>query len=290
MKLCLIMTKGLPGSGKSTWAKKTVANNKPGTMVRVNKDDLRGMLHDGVWHGKNEKQVIAARDELVSLFLDRGVSVIVDDTNLNPQHERNLRDLAERYDAEFKVADHTSVPLNTCIKRDLQRHKSVGEAVIRDMYEKYLAPKPATPPPYDEDLPNVVLVDIDGTTADMGDRNPFAWHLVGEDAPQRDVIDLVNVVWEGGAHVHFISGRDGSCRGETREWLARHVGEWARTTPLSMRPAGDTRKDAVVKEEIYRSEVLGKYNVWFVLDDRDQVVQMWRGLGLRVLQVAPGNF
>jgi hypothetical protein len=45
-----------------------------------------------------------------------------------------------------------------------------------------------------------------------------------------------------------------------------------------------------VKEEIYRQEILGRYNVWMVLDDRDQVVEMWRNLGLRVLQVAPGAF
>jgi hypothetical protein len=57
-----------------------------------------------------------------------------------------------------------------------------------------------------------------------------------------------------------------------------------------MRSAGDMRKDSIVKEEIYRQEILGRYNVWFVLDDRNQVVDMWRLLGLRCLQVAPGNF
>jgi hypothetical protein len=57
-----------------------------------------------------------------------------------------------------------------------------------------------------------------------------------------------------------------------------------------MRSEYDMRKDSIVKEEIYRQEILGRYNVWLVLDDRNQVVDMWRNLGLRVLQVAPGNF
>lgn len=57
-----------------------------------------------------------------------------------------------------------------------------------------------------------------------------------------------------------------------------------------MRPAGDTRNDAVIKEEIYQAEIAGKYNVEFVLDDRDRVVDKWRELGLKCLQVAKGAF
>jgi hypothetical protein len=68
------------------------------------------------------------------------------------------------------------------------------------------------------------------------------------------------------------------------------VGEWTSLSPLLMRAEYDMRKDSIVKEEIYRQEILGRYNVWMVLDDRDQVVEMWRLLGLRTLQVAPGAF
>ena len=48
----LIMTKGLPASGKSTWAKQYLDDN-PGTK-RVNKDDLRAMLDNGKWSKRNE--------------------------------------------------------------------------------------------------------------------------------------------------------------------------------------------------------------------------------------------
>jgi hypothetical protein len=57
-----------------------------------------------------------------------------------------------------------------------------------------------------------------------------------------------------------------------------------------MRAEGDTRKDSIIKEEIYRAEIENKYNVLFVLDDRNQVVELWRRLGLTCLQVAEGNF
>lgn len=285
----LIMTKGLPGSGKSTWAKKTVAGAAPGTMARVNKDDLRDMLHDGKWSRANEKQVLQARDALVESYLERGISVIVDDTNFAPRHETRLRQLAGRYKAEFKIADHTDVPLHTCIKRDLERDRSVGEATIRKMHDTYLR-RQEEPPAYRPGLPNVVLVDIDGTVARMVGRGPFEWPRVGEDEPISEVIELVNTLREAGAEIRFVSGRDGSCYEETRVWLERHVGKWTRQAYLYMRGEADTRKDSVVKEEIYRAKIEPFANVWFVLDDRDQVVEMWRGLGLRCLQVAPGAF
>jgi predicted kinase len=59
----LIYTKGLPASGKSTWAKAQQAKD-PNT-VRVNKDDLRAMLHNSKWSSKNEKQVLRIRDEVI---------------------------------------------------------------------------------------------------------------------------------------------------------------------------------------------------------------------------------
>lgn len=290
--LSLTMTKGLPGSGKSTDAKERVLNAAPGVVVRINKDDLRDMLHAGRWNGKNEKQVVAARDDLIVQFLSTMVSVIVDDTNLNPIHEKRLRDLAERYGATFKVADFTDVPLNTCIANDLKREKSVGEQVIRDMYNKYLAPPPADPPAWDSALPEAILVDIDGTLARMTDRGPYEWSKVGQDEPIQPIVDLVNILWETNGELMpiFISGRKAVCRSETRDWLIKHVGSWTTRRPLHMRPSSDNREDSLVKRMLFDTEVAGHYNVRFVLDDRQQVVNMWRAMGLTCLQVAPGNF
>jgi predicted kinase len=286
----LTMTKGLPGSGKSTWAREQVLKAIPGSVVIVCKDDLRAMLHADRWHGKNERQVVKARDLLVETFLTQGVSVIVADTNLNPAHEDRLHRIAVAKGANFFVKDFTEVPLHTCIKRDLQRARSVGEKVIRDMHSQFLAPKPLDPPPYVASRPNAVLVDIDGTLARMVGRGPFEWHRVYEDEPVSEIVDLVNVLGDAGAEIVFVSGRDGSCYEQTRAWLELHVGKWTRQAHLHMREAGDNRKDSLVKEEIYEAKIRDHYNVWLVLDDRDQVVEKWRWLGLRCLQVAPGAF
>jgi hypothetical protein len=57
-----------------------------------------------------------------------------------------------------------------------------------------------------------------------------------------------------------------------------------------MRATGDQRKDSIIKQELFDRHILGKYNIKFVLDDRNQVVNMWRSLGLTVFQVAEGDF
>jgi hypothetical protein len=57
-----------------------------------------------------------------------------------------------------------------------------------------------------------------------------------------------------------------------------------------MRETGDNRKDSIVKEEIYNRDILPEYYVSFVLDDRQQVVDALREMGLQVWQVARGDF
>ena len=84
-----------------------------------------------------------------------------------------------------------------------------------------------------------------------------------------------------------MSGRSSEFRAHTERWLqANNI----RYSELHMRAEGDQRKDSIVKRELFDAHVRGKWNVSFVLDDRQQVVDMWRGLGLVCLQVAPGDF
>ena len=71
-------------------------------------------------------------------------------------------------------------------------------------------------------------------------------------------------------------------------WLRKHT-TCTFAGPF-MRTAGDTRKDAVVKAELYEEHVEGRYNVVAVIDDRKRVVDLRRSLGLTCLQVAEGDF
>lgn len=279
----LFATRGLPASGKTTWAKEKVLS-RPGAYKRINKDDLRALIDGGKWSRSNEDFIIQSRDCLVVLALTAGKHVIVDDTNLAPKHIDRLRQIARENDAQFEIVDFTNVPIEECIARDRKRSNYVGEKVIRDMYAQFLAP-PVPRLDNNPTLPYCVIVDIDGTVALMNGRGPFDWHSVGSDLPNEAVCHLVR-----GLHdkVIFVSGRDASCRDLTERWLCDQ--NLIAGCDLFMRPEGDQRDDRIIKREIYDREIAGKYNVRYVVDDRNKVVQMWRALGLTCLQVAPGDF
>jgi predicted kinase len=290
LKQRLFMTKGLPASGKTTWAAsltKLVCHIK-----RVNKDDLRQMLDGGCYTKANEKFVLHIRDRIISEALLQGKEVIVDDTNLAPVHEETLRQLASKFGAQFEIQDFTGVPVETCIERDLQRARSVGSKVIYDMYYKYLWKKPAAPA-FDASLPKAIIVDIDGTVALRNGRGPFDWHRVGEDDPNLPVCSIVR---SSDVNVAiFVSGRSAVCRKETLRWLIQHDlmvpenSSYPHQDLLYMRDEGDMRDDRIVKREIYDRHIAGKYNVRFVLDDRPKVIRMWRELGLTVLDCGDGR-
>lgn len=130
-------TKGLPASGKSTWAKAWVAED-PARRARVNQDDLRRMLCLGEWDPMKEHRVWAVRHAAIDALLDLGLDVIADDTNLAPPAQASLRRIAMFHHAEFILHDFTDVPLDECIRRDAAREGGVGEDVIRGMYRKYM--------------------------------------------------------------------------------------------------------------------------------------------------------
>ncbi|RZU49952.1 putative kinase [Krasilnikovia cinnamomea] len=295
----LLITRGLPASGKTTFARKLQPQ-----VVRVNRDDLRRMLHGArLFTQTAEAQVTHAQRAAVEALLRARADVIVDDTNLRGKTVKEWAELAARFHASFEVHDFTDVPLDECIRRDAVRDEQdrVGEDAIRRMHKRYLAGRNLPlPVPFverggpgvvyepDGTLPPVVLVDIDGTVALMDGRGPFDWRRVGEDQPNQAVIEAVRAMHAAGNAIVFCSGRDAVCRAETEAWLALYVG--VPYEALFMRPEGDNRKDSIVKREIFDTEIRDRWRVVGVFDDRQQVVRMWRELGLTVFQVAEGDF
>ncbi len=274
--------KGLPASGKSTWAKDTIKKH-PNQYKRVNKDDLRAMIDAGIWSKDNERQILATRNVLIEQFLSEGKNVIVDDTNLHPKHIEDITNLF-KVDIEVKFFD---VDVDECISRDKKRENPVGVKVILDMYNQFLKPPSPQLVPVDDNLPTAIICDIDGTLAKMTDRSPYDYTKVMTDIPNRDVSRLVKSIENVGAIVILVSGRDSSCREETEEWLYKHEIPY---DYLYMRPAGNSENDTIIKKRIYDENIKDKYNILCVFDDRDRVVKMWRSLGLTCLQVDYGNF
>lgn len=293
----LTMTRGLPASGKSTWAKEQVLNGN-GRVKRVNKDDLRNMIDCGEWDRNKEDSIVWIRNRIVEHYLGKGYDVIVDDTNFAPVHAEVLCAIATdpEYDAAFEIKDFTHVPLQTCLDRDSARPNPVGEDVIRRMHRQYLKgqPKPYTPPVYDEGKPFCIILDIDGTIAHSTGRSMYDTTRVHEDAVDPIVREVVwryaprNIMDDTpDTYIVVVSGREDSCKDVTEQWLKDNNIPY---DEIHMRKEGDKREDSIVKKEIFDAWIRDRYNVRFVLDDRNRVVQMWREEGLKVLQVAEGDF
>lgn len=130
----VIILRGLPGSGKSTWAAQYLARH-PRT-ARINRDTLREMLHGGAWSAGNESLIVRARDVLITQALMLGWSVVVDDTNLQDYHLVAIRTLASVFGAGVEIVT-MDTPLEECIRRDALRPQPVGEVVIRQMAERW---------------------------------------------------------------------------------------------------------------------------------------------------------
>jgi predicted kinase len=124
---------GLPASGKSTIALDMVEREG---VKRVNKDLLREMLHGGKYTPELEQFVIDVRDAIIELALRRGFDIVVDDTNLNPEHRKAIQRIADELEAQLTVIP-VDTPLEVCIERDKKRARPIGEKVIRSMHEKY---------------------------------------------------------------------------------------------------------------------------------------------------------
>lgn len=133
----IILCKGLPASGKTTWAKEYCINHPE--FVRVNKDDIRELIGNPKFSRDIEDLVLDIEHRLGLAILFSGKSLIVDDTNFSPSHEKYWTHISKIKHILFKVVEFNT-PVEECIQRDIEREKSVGKDVILSMYKKYINP------------------------------------------------------------------------------------------------------------------------------------------------------
>lgn len=285
------MLRGLPGSGKSTYARELVEQGKEVGLKwnRVSKDEIRGELEKSgwKWSKEREKDVISIEEDWIRLGLLDG-NVVVDSCNFG-HHEERLKKIAEEKGADFRILD-ISTPIEECIARDASRSGKahVGEEVIRGMARKWTAKEEPVLEPYKRPLGGVpaIICDLDGTAALLKGRDPYNTALAGEDAPNYPVLSVLQK-FASSHQIIYLSGREAKWGELSLNWLKYHSFP---ESDLLMRKTGDFRKDYIVKYELFKEHIEPVYNVLFVLDDRNQVVNMWRKIGLTCFQVAEGNF
>lgn len=136
----LIITRGLPGSGKSTYAREWV-NQDPKERIIVNRDSIRRMLGP-YWVPEREGLVTTIEHNMIRDGLINNYHVILDATNFKATI-KNYSDMIRAWgihNYEVKFMDFTDVPLEVCLERDKLRpgDQQVGEEVIMNFYNKYL--------------------------------------------------------------------------------------------------------------------------------------------------------
>ena len=318
----LLILMGLPASGKTTYAMSWVAED-PDNRVRLNYDDVRLELYGPDWkfnHPEEQfmKALVGKRAEEA---LVAGKSVVIDNTNLTTGVRKRWEDLARSLGVTHETYE-IDTPVAECVRRDRLRE---GRARVRQAVIDRMALTTGWIDWNDRTVyPNdFIIVDLDGTVADCSARlvklGPHMRHKmdcsyyvdawpycqecgavwkkdwdaffdgVEHDEPIEPILDLVKTLYGGewGPDILIVSGRPIDKAGKvTEDWLLKHFPvKWRH---LFMRNGGDHRPDVEVKQEIL--DYLPKDRIRYVLDDRDQVVDMWRKNGLTCLQVAEGTF
>lgn len=279
MKMHLM--RGLPASGKSTLAKKLVADN--GNCVRINRDDLRQMCFAGKWSPAREKFIIAVEKAIAACANEFGLNPIIDDTNLVRDPWTNF---AKDIGMQVQVHDLRDVSVQECLDRDVARDVGrVGPGVIYRMAAQAgLLPFTGRP---------IVICDIDGTIADLSHRLHYIQSEPRDyeaffraqlyDSPIIPIIRHVRTLSED-HDIVMMSGRPDSHANKTVHWLQEHL--CVNYVGLLMRRAGDHRPDDMVKEELLNT--LPKERIVLVIDDRPSVILMWKRNGLNVMEVGDG--
>lgn len=137
-----IICRGLPASGKSTWAKQWVLED-PEHRVRINQDDIRLMLGK-YWVPSREKLVQEIQFDAMLEALSRGFNVVVDNTNLNKKVLDGFDRIIKTYkNYEIEYKDFFNISLEECLRRNtirnapLPKDMQIADTVIIGMYERY---------------------------------------------------------------------------------------------------------------------------------------------------------
>lgn len=146
----LLVLRGLPASGKSTYAIKWV-NEDPEHRLRISQDSIRMMfgkywLEDKVQLKKRESITNNINIELLKQCMFNQFDIVLDNMNLNTRTLSSIEDYVSYFNMKFVDLKAYKIeykffkePLNVLINRDSKRDKSVGADVITNLYNKYYA-------------------------------------------------------------------------------------------------------------------------------------------------------
>jgi len=293
---------GAPGSGKTTFAKYFIRTEE--NWFRLSRDDFREMnFHEGAIEPRSEKLISEMLDAAIEALLRRNCNILIDATHCRADYLNHyINKYNTQADISFRIFE---APVEELIARCDRRYAETGRFVPANAIKHYVeelaelkktfdfSTRYRTKSDYitasqDASLPPAIICDLDGTLAIIGDRDVYDASKADEDTLNKPVANILNAFADKGYTILLVSGRDEAYREPTERFLAKHEIPYSQ---LFMRTTKDMRKDAIIKRDIYEAEIAGKYFIDFILDDRNQVVDLWRKqLKLTCLQVNYGDF
>lgn len=288
---------GSPASGKTTYAEWIVRTESK--TMRISRDEIRFAQFQDQMDAPTEGMITKIINQQTKTLLSNGWNVILDNCNTKWDYIKEpIAIFKELANIEFKLFD---LPLEELYERNEKRTRKVPKKVIENMYHQLqgLKQKFDFKPikreqkeleycQQDPNLPKAIICDLDGTLALMNGRNPFDASTCDQDLINEPVSNLLKNYKKLGYKILLVSGREDKYKEPTLRFLATHEIVF---DDLMMRKTKDSRKDSMVKTEIYNNHIKGNYFIEFVLDDRNQVVDTWRNdLKLPCFQVYYGDF
>lgn len=311
------VTRGLPASGKSTWAMShDFRQDGTNGVLLAERDMLRVELGivapgtKGVGSQEEEANLTKIQHDRIRQGLRLGLTVIVSDTNLPDKRVRDLIGIAEDEGSEWKIKDFRDIDLMTILKRNAVREAGVPEDVIRNMHSRFVKGRDLTHIPTAFNLQKesfdftkvekyvanpdgtaTILVDVDGTLANHeGVRSPYDVTKYREDTVHEDTAHIVRHLHEAGDYIVVFSGRHKDHKDDLVWWLDEHNIPYDEIVMRERAKVSDDLEKLYLFEKYMRNR--DDLKIIAALDDRSRVVNnTWRtALGIRCYQVAPGDF
>jgi predicted kinase len=297
------ITIGCPGSGKSTRAKELCSQNP--NLIRINRDSIRKEILTErniklTWQNALKKEIESEtskrQDAAIRQAFRDGKEVVVDNCHLGKYIQGKIvRFLTDLGYTNIEILDFRDVPLETLLERNAKRtgFDFINPNVIRKMYNDHIEKtemnnQTARLPRWEplENVPNAIIVDVDGTLAEYVNRSPFDETRVYEDEVRWHILSTVKALLDSRTvdHLFIFSGRTNGCRQDTERWLLEKCELNNYSWSLHMRTVGDRRGDYFVKNDLFNTHIKDQWNVFAVFDDRQSVIQLWTDLNLPVFR------
>ena len=126
----LILLVGIPGSGKTTLAKKLTARG----FLRLNADSIREALWGDAADQREPEKVFGVFFKQLEEALAQGLDIVIDNTNLNQKQRKPILDRAAKAgysDIDLWLLD---VPLDVCLSRNRMRERAVPDDIVANMF------------------------------------------------------------------------------------------------------------------------------------------------------------